>query len=187
MKVLFVGAHTDEEICFAGTMQKYENKFYVAFSTCGHPDLKKEFDASCDILDVCSVASTLTVRNFDGQAIADFLYEQQSKFDCLFTHSIHDIHPDHKIVAEQSLRVWKKSLITFIAPWNGAESPNYFIELTEAQLHNKIEALKCYKSQAHRPYMNEEFIRSWAIVNGIRAGVKYAESFKIERLINIGT
>jgi hypothetical protein len=88
MKALFVGAHTDEEICFAGSMQHYNNKFYVAFSTCGHPDLKKEFDASCDLLDVCSVASTLTVRSFDRQAIADFLYDQQKGFDCIFTHSV---------------------------------------------------------------------------------------------------
>jgi len=183
MKALFIGAHTDEEVCFAGTIQTYAAKFYVAFSTCGHTDLKKEFDAACDVLDVNSVASTLIVRSFNRQAIADFLYEQQLKFDCLFTHSVNDIHPDHKIVAEESIRVWKKSLFTYIGPWNGAEQSNYFVELSEAQLEKKIQALKCYKSQAHRPYMSEEFIRSQARYNGVRCGKLYAESFKIERLI----
>lgn len=184
MKVLFVGAHTDEEVCFAGAIQHYSGGcFYVAFSTCGHPDLNKEFRASCDILDVNAVSSTLTVRNFDRQSIADFLYEQQTSFDCLFTHSSNDPHPDHRIVGEESLRVWKKNLITYLAPWNGCHDENYFIELSQAQLDKKIQALSCYKSQAHRKYMDPEFIRSWARYTGIKAGVRYAEGFQIQRYI----
>lgn len=185
MKYLFIGAHTDEEICFAGAIQKYnDNCFYVAFSICGLPELKKEFNKSCGLLDVCSVASTLTVRAFDRQAIADFLYEQQKDFDCLFTHSISDIHPDHRIVAEESKRVWKKSLFTYLAPWNGNDNPNYYIEISEEHLEKKIKALSCYKSQSHRAYMSPDFIRSQAIYNGIKCGKRYAEAFRIEKLIN---
>jgi N-acetylglucosamine malate deacetylase 1 len=184
MKVLFVGAHTDEEICFAGAIQHYSNRFYVAFSTCGLPELSNEFRESCDILDINSVASTLTVRKFDRQAIADFLYDHQKKFDCLFTHSIDDVHPDHKIVAEESIRVWRKRLITYLAPWNGNEDPNYFIEITEQQLEKKILALKSYRSQSHRHYMNEDFIRSWARYNGGKIGKLYAEGFKLVRGID---
>jgi LmbE family N-acetylglucosaminyl deacetylase len=184
MKVLFVGAHTDEEICFAGAIQHYiGNCFYVAFSNCGLPELSKEFRASCDILDVNSVVSTLTVRNFDRQSIADFLYDQQKDFDCLFTHSANDVHPDHRIVGEESLRVWKKSLITYLAPWNGGEESNYFIELTGDQLEKKINALWCYRSQSHRPYMSSDFIRAQAVYNGIKCGKLYAEAFKVERLL----
>lgn len=185
MKYLFVGSHCDEEICFAGAIQKFNNNcFYVAFSTCGHPNLKKEFDQSCDILDVNSVASTLTVRSFDRQSIADFLYKEQESFDCLVTHSVKDVHPDHRIVAEESIRVWKKSLITYLAPWNGQHEENYFIGLSAQQLSKKIEALSCYKSQVHRKYMDADFITSQAIYNGIKCGKRYAEAFRIEKLIN---
>lgn len=184
MKVLFVGAHTDEELCFGGAIQHFNNGcFYVAFSSCGLPELEKEFRQSCDILDVNSVVYNLAVRKFNGQAVANFLYDQQKHFDCLFTHSVKDVHPDHRIVAEESLRVWKKSVITYMGAWNGNLDYNYFIELTDQQLEKKIQALACYKSQAHRPYMDPEFIRAQARYNGIKCGKLYAEAFKVERLI----
>lgn len=185
MNVLFIGAHTDEELCFAGTIQKHNNNcFYVAFSICGSQELKKEFDKSCAILDVVSVASTQLFRSFDRQQIADFLHEQQKDFDLLFTHSVNDVHPDHRIVAEESLRVWKKGLLTYLAPWNGHENSDYFVELSEEQLNRKIQALSCYKSQSQRKYMDPDFIRSWAIYNGIRCGKRFAEGFRVQRLIN---
>jgi LmbE family N-acetylglucosaminyl deacetylase len=81
------------------------------------------------------------------------------------------------------MRVWKKSIFTYLAPWNGNENPNYFVEITQQQLERKIEALACYRSQAHRPYMNADFIRAQARYNGIKCGKLYAEAFKIERLI----
>lgn len=185
MKALFIGAHTDEELCFAGAMQKYD-AHYVAFSHCGNPDLEIECEKSLDILGVKSrLIQDVTVREFHLSCqIPIFLYTLSREYDTVFTHSIIDRHPDHRFVARESKRIFNCNLFTYIGPWNGNEKPNYFIELSEQQLEKKIAALSCYKSQSHRPYMSPEFIRSQAIYNGVKCGKRYAEAFRIEKLIN---
>jgi hypothetical protein len=84
-------------------------------------------------------------------------------------------------VAEESLRVFNSSLFTYLAPWNGDFKPNYFVGI---DLYRKMEALKAYKSQSERAYMKPEFIHAAALYNGVKSGNSFAESFKIERLID---
>ena len=59
MKYLFIAAHTDEELCFAGTMLKLSEQghevIYIPQSTCGHPDLYSECIAASAILKVTRV------------------------------------------------------------------------------------------------------------------------------------
>lgn len=178
-KYLFLGGHTDEELCFAGTILKLIEKKHEIDYWAFHPGFTdlKEFFLSMEILG-CNgdVLNQDTLRN-----AGDFLYRIREKYDIVFTHSVIDRHPMHKMVGEESLRIFNQSLITYIGPWNGNEAPNYFVEISEEHLQKKIQALACYKSQAHRPYMNPDFIRSWAVYNGIKAGCKYAESFRIIR------
>lgn len=177
MKALFIGGHVDEELCFAGTLRTYKKPHYIVISngTSNH----EEFSASCDMLG-CSFEVSHTS---DPQRLADFFYSIRNNYDIVFTHSVNDKHPVHKMVAEASLRIFNQSLITYIGPWNGDESANYFVELTEEQLEKKIQAIACYKSQAHRPYMCPDFIRSWAVYNGMKCQKKYAEGFRVHRLV----
>ncbi len=46
-----------------------------------------------------------------------------------------------------------------------------------------MEALGQYKSQAHRPYANEDFIKSLVKVRGVQSGTEYAEVFELKRMI----
>jgi hypothetical protein len=62
--------------------------------------------------------------------------------------------------------------------------PNYFETVSEKELSAKIRALKLYKSQEKRRYMQEEFIRSLAVVRGVQSGNYLAEAFEIYRMIN---
>lgn len=185
MKYLFIGAHSDEEVCFAGTMIKLLNDRhqvdYMVFDYGTSND--KEFVDSCNLIGCCVHLMDDTPRK-DPQYIADWIYGLRIQYDIIFTHSINDRHPLHRIVAEETLRVVNGNLFTYVGPWNANENPNYFIELSEEHLEKKIAALSCYKSQSHRPYMNPDFIRSQAIYNGIKCGKRYAEAFRIEKLIN---
>lgn len=179
MRALFIGGHSDEELCFAGAMQHYNSPHYLIFNY-GTAEYS-EFSTSCYILD-CSYENS---HAKDPQGVADLLYSIRDKYDIVFTHSITDRHPLHRMVAEESLRVFNQSLLTYIGPWNGNEDPNHFIELTEEQLEKKITAMSCYKSQSHRKYMDPDFIRSWARYNGIKCGKLYAEGFKVVRLVQV--
>lgn len=177
MKALFIGGHVDEELCFAGTLRTYKKPHYIVVSngTSNHD----EFSASCNMLG-CSFEVSQTA---DPQRLADFFYSIRNNYDIVFTHSVNDRHPIHKMVAEASLRIFNQSLITYIGPWNGEEQANYFVELDRGDLEDKIQILSSYQSQAHRTYMQPDFIRSWARYNGIKCGKLYAEGFKVVRLV----
>ena len=53
----------------------------------------------------------------------------------------------------------------------------------EQDAQRKVEALAQYKSQAHRPYANEEFLRSQMRMRGVQVAQRYAEVFEVVRLV----
>jgi LmbE family N-acetylglucosaminyl deacetylase len=55
--------------------------------------------------------------------------------------------------------------------------------LSEENVKAKVEALAEYKSQAHRNYASENFIRSLATTRGVQVNTQYAEAFDILRWI----
>ena len=70
-------------------------------------------------------------------------------------------------------------------PWNNISfQTSCFYKLSDHNIDVKIEALKKYESQAHRPYSSEHFIKSLATVRGVQISTKYAETFEVIRWIN---
>lgn len=191
MTNLFMVAHVDDaEISCAGLIQKLRSKCdHVKVISLSHVysniSLLDEFIHSMNLLDAEYRTYNVETRRFNANQnyISDIIYDMVKGYDNVYTHDCSDRHDDHRVVAEQVRRLYNGNLYTFITPLNGNECPNYFAELLEAQLENKIEALACYKSQAHRAYMNPDFIRAQARYNGIKCGKLYAEGFKVERLI----
>ena len=55
--------------------------------------------------------------------------------------------------------------------------------LEDKYIDIKVNALKEYKSQAHRSYANENFIKSLARTRGVQIGSNYAEVFEVVRYI----
>jgi N-acetylglucosamine malate deacetylase 1 len=189
MKYLFIGAHVDDcELCCGGTMAKLIDQGHaincLALTYCDQDSILEEYKKASEILGINYCFESFDVRCFDQQSvfIADALLAFKN-YDFVFTHSVNCRHPDHRTVAQESIRIFNCSLVTFIQPWNGQQEENYFVEISEEQLEKKIQALACYRSQHHRQYMNENFIRSQAIYNGIKCGKKYAEAFRIEKMI----
>lgn len=189
MKYLFIGAHPDDtDLSCGGTMAKLSEEGHkvrsIALSMC-NAALLDEFPSAAKILGVKESIHNFTVRTIHTQRgqLADCFFQRRDRYDFVFTHSLIDRHLDHRTVAEESIRIFNKNLISYMQPLNGNEEPNYFVEISEEQLEKKISAILCYKSQLHRPYMNRDFIRSLAIVNGIKCGKLYAEGFKVVRLV----
>lgn len=171
----------DEEVCFGGTIikliQQGHSVEYLATSHGTSND--REFIKSCEIMGC-------TFHFYEpesAQELANYLFKMRNDFDFVFTHSVNDRHPLHRMVAEESRRIFNGNLITYLAAWNGQHTENFFVELTGEQLEKKISALWCYRSQAHRKYMDSDFIRSQAVYQGLRCGKKYAEAYQIHRMI----
>ena len=84
------------------------------------------------------------------------------------------------------MRAFKNSnLLGYERPWNNTMFyPTYFIPVNEEELSKKIKALKEYKTQAKRNYMDPEFTRSLARVRGVQCNSNFAEAFEVYKMIH---
>lgn len=204
-KVLILAPHTDDgEFGCGGTINKLISEgndvYYAAFSACQQSVLP-QFPSDILITEVKAATRKLGIKpenlflfdyevrtfNYRRQDILDDLIKlrQSIRPDIIFLPSLNDIHQDHRTIAEEGLRAFKfNTILAYEMPWNNITfTTSSFVILDESHIHTKVEALQEYKSQAHRPYANEEFIRSMAITRGVQIGRKYAEAFDILRLI----
>ena len=204
-KILILAPHTDDaEFGCGATIAKLiengNNVFCVAFSACKQSVLK-EFPSDILITEVKSASKKLGIKkenlilfdydvrtfNFRRQDILDDIIMLKKKInpDVVFIPSLNDIHQDHSTVANEAFRAFKfSSILCYELPWNNISfNTGCFINLDENHLLKKINALKEFKSQAHRTYVGEEFIRSLAIVRGVQVNKKYAECFEVLRWI----
>lgn len=203
--ILILAPHTDDgEFGCGGTINKLieegNDVYYAAFSACQQSVLK-DFPSDILITEVKAATEVLGIKkenlilfdydvrtfNYRRQDILDDLIKLRTDInpDVVFIPALTDIHQDHKTIAEEGLRAFKsKTLLSYEMPWNNITfSTSSFSILSEDNINTKVEALKKYKSQAHRPYANENFIKSLATTRGVQIGTRYAETFEVVRII----
>jgi len=204
-RTLVLAPHTDDgEFGCGGTISRLcENGsevFYAAFSACRQSVLK-EFPEDILITEVKAATKELWIAPsnlilFDYQ-VRTFNYRRQEilediiklkndiKPDLVFIPSVNDIHQDHFIISNEGVRAFKLStLLSYELPWNNFSfTTSCFFKLSQANIEAKLRALRCYKSQQHKPYANDDFIKSLATVRGIQIGTEYAEVFEVIRMV----
>jgi LmbE family N-acetylglucosaminyl deacetylase len=204
-RVLVLAPHTDDgELGCGSTIHKFIKEgadvYYAAFSICTRSlpagmdplTLEREVKAATKILGIKPenlILFDYDVRHFPAnrQPILEEMVKinREVKPDLVLLPNSNDIHQDHKVIADEGLRAFKQTtLLGYELPWNSLTfTTSCFIKLEEAHVAKKIEALKEYKSQAHRTYLNEAFIRGWALTRGTQVGSEFAEAFEVIRLI----
>jgi len=205
-RVLVLAPHTDDgEFGCGGTIARFIKEgvevHYVAFSACEQSVLP-QFPSDILITEVAEATNVLGIKkdklhllkyevrtfNYNRQAILDDIIKFRNKIkpDLVFIPSVNDIHQDHSTIANEAIRAFKFcNILCYEMPWNNFNfATTSFMLLSEEHINIKIEALKKYKSQEHRTYANEEFIRSLASVRGVQVGQRYAEVFEVIRLIS---
>lgn len=204
-RVLVLAPHTDDgELGCGGTIARYcregREVYYVAFSICTRslpeglaPDtLAKEVAAATKVLGIPS--ENLILYDYDVRRFKEFRQDileemvkigRQLKPDLVFVPSPTDIHQDHQVISEEGLRAFKNTTVLgYEMPWNNLSfNTRSFSILSDEDVTTKVEALKAYKSQAHRSYINENFIRSLATTRGVQIGATWAEAFEVIRFI----
>lgn len=204
-KVLVLSPHTDDgEFGCGGTIHQLIESgaelYYVAFSACQQSVLS-EFPEDILITEVKKATLTLGVKpenlillnydvrtfNYRRQEILDDILniKERIKPDLVIMPSVNDIHQDHYTIAFEGIRAFKNcTILCYEMPWNNFTfNTTCFFPLSEENLAGKMNALACYLSQAHRPYANEEFIRSLARTRGVQINTQYAEVFEVIRWI----
>mgnify|MGYP000436355541 CR=1 FL=1 len=110
---------------------------------------------------------------------------QAEKISLCYALSSTDTHQDHQVIHSEGLRAFKNSTVLgYEMPWNNTVfTSNTFIKLGKENIEKKLDALKAYKSQENRKYLNREFIMGLAKVRGVQAATEYAEAFEAIRII----
>lgn len=204
-RVVILAPHTDDgEFGCGGTIAKLieakKEVYYVAFSACKQSVLP-QFAEDILITEVQSATQNLGIPrqnlilhdfpvrtfNFNRQDILQILINLKKDLnpDAVFMPALNDLHQDHQTVATEGLRAFKfSSIFCYEIPWNNISfNTSCFIHLEQHHLELKVKALQSYKSQAHRNYASEDFIRSLARTRGVQAGGQFAETFEVIRLI----
>ena len=204
-RVLILAPHTDDgEFGCGGTIAKLigdgHDVYYAAFSACQQSVLP-QFPSDILITEVKAATAVLGIKpenlvlfdydvrtfGYHRQEILDDMIRMRKDInpDLIFMPDLADVHQDHQTVATEGLRAFKfKSILSYELPWNNLSfSTSCFVHLDEQYIQTKVRALAEYKSQAHRPYSDEDFLRSVARTRGVQIGTHYAEAFSIVRWI----
>lgn len=203
--VYILAPHTDDgELGAGGTISKLiesgANVYYFAFSTAeqsvpeGFPKdiLKKEVVQATSKLGIKEenvIIYNYEVRklNYVRQEILESLimHRQDLNPDLVLMPSLNDIHQDHSTIGQEGLRAFKNTTILgYELIWNNLTfDTTSFVKLEKKHIQAKCDALKEYKSQGIRDYMDEEFIFALAKTRGVQIGTQYAESFEVIRWV----
>jgi N-acetylglucosamine malate deacetylase 1 len=204
-KILVLAPHTDDgEFGCGGSIAKFIEEgldvYYAAFSAC-ELSVPKEFPPDILIREVKEATGILGIKpenlilfkynvrtfNYNRQDILQDMIGLRDSInpDLVIMPALEDIHQDHFTVAQEGLRAFKfTSIISYELPWNNLTfETSSFVLLQERHIQKKTEALGKYKSQAKRPYSNEEFIRSLARTRGVQINAQFAETFEVVRWI----
>ncbi len=204
-KIVVLAPHTDDgELGCGATIAKILDEgasvYYVALSTAeqsvpeGFPKNRLEIEVKEATRALGIPESNLFIfkhevrkLNYVRQEILEGLVEIRNNIqpDIVFLPSSKDIHQDHLTVMQEGIRAFKYSTILgYELIWNNLSfETDCFIKITQAQLDRKIAALKCYKTQEGKAYMDPKFITSLATVRGTQIGSEYAEAFELIRWI----
>ena len=202
-RALFVAPHTDDvELGCGATLarcvEECETVNVVVFSTAveslpegSSPDrLKVEFLKSMEEYaipaDRVHVFDFQVRRlNYSRQEVLEELVRLRKTLDptIIFTPSGGDVHQDHQVVHNESLRAFKAvTMLGYELPWNHFHfETRVFVKVSEQHLETKLRALQAYESQMekNKGYFDTEFIKGLARVRGIQQGVPYSEAFEL--------
>lgn len=203
--VLVLAPHTDDaELGCGGTISKLLRLgcrvSYLVFSSADE-SLPEGFPPGTTVMEQVQAGCRLgveksnihiadyPVRNFTNyrQDILQDMIDLRDRFDfdLVLLPSSGDVHQDHSVVAQEGVRAFKSvSILGYELPWNNFETKNTcVVKLDAVDVAAKIHSLSCFKSQANRSYMNEDFTRSSAVYKGVSVGSKFAEVHEVVRWV----
>ena len=205
-KYLFLGAHPDDiELGAGGTLAKAIQSnvecHVIIFSDC-HQSLESSInDSKRIVFESISALSILgvekkyiqflefPVRNFPKyrQEILQHLIDRARSQDYsrVYVPSFSDIHQDHHVVCEESLRAFKFcTVLGYELPWNVYKGQaSYFNCLDLKYVELKKLALREFYSQKARFYSGDENVETILKFRGLQIHTPHAEAFEILRWI----
>lgn len=123
----------------------------------------------------------------ERQEILEYLYQLNKQFlpDIVFAHTSADLHQDHGVVTQESMRAFRGTSIFGYDVIRSSHGffPNFLVEVTESDVDKKIAALNAYSTYKDLYYFSDNLTRSILIKNGAIAERPYAEGFDIMKIV----
>ena len=199
--VLAVGAHPDDiELGSGGTIYKAVQggaRVIALYMTRGGKttDTNVRMRESTEAMHVLGVEE-IHFENFPDTEIPDSFetvncleqYAIKYQPDIVLTHSVNDIHQDHRRVGWLAMASFRNipKVLAFETPRvrPAAFLPNYFVNITGC-VDKKWEALRCHVSQNEKRYLAYESTVHLSSFRGSQAGVAAAEAFEVVKYLEM--
>ena len=192
-KILVLSPHTDDaELGCGGSIARWVDEgrgvYCIAFSR-GTADISEPCDAMASLGPLSPAILQYETHSFleHRQSILDAMIQMRDAInpDTVLIPSSGDIHQDHQMIHQEAIRAFRQcTILGYELPWNLLITDStMLVSISEDQLQRKLDAIKCYKSQAEKAYTDPGFIEGLAIVRGVQAGTCYAEGFEVVRQV----
>jgi len=199
-RILFLGAHPDDiELGCGALIHQVVSQSEVLCVTLSdnqkNPLLTNVVDEHRRSMAVLGVregsvaVGQFTTRLFHEarQEILEYFLKLRRDFrpDMIFVHSKADIHQDHNTMTDEALRAFRGiTLLGFdVVRSSYGFFPHFLVEVSEANVNAKLEALAQYQTYADRYYFNPELLRATMVRHGALAERPFAEGFDILRIV----
>jgi LmbE family N-acetylglucosaminyl deacetylase len=195
LRILAVGAHPDDiEIGAGGTLlslaaTRPELRAHVVVLT-GSPDRQDEARNAADAFLPTAKLSVELHQLSEGRLpahwerikdVLETVAREGGPPDIIFAPSAKDAHQDHRTVAEIVPTVFRDSLYLAyeIPKWDGdMQQPSVYVPLSVEAAQLKVELLhKCFPSQTHRDWWDDNVFLGLARLRGIECRAPFAEAF----------
>ena len=134
------------------------------------------------------VLGPFTTRIFPDsrQEILEYFLNLRRDFnpDLIFVHSKQDVHQDHNVATDESLRAFRGITVLGFDVVRSSYGffPHFLAEVSEADVNAKIQALSQYETYSDKYYFNRDLTRSIMVRHGALAERPFAEGFDILRI-----
>lgn len=202
LRVLCLGAHSDDlEIGCGGTMLWLARRYApltVDWVVLCADDAVRRAEAEAGAAAILAGAAERHVRferfrdgffPFLGAEIKEYFAAlgRDVAPDLVLTHQRHDLHQDHRLVAELTWQTFRRTLVLEyeIPKWDGdLGTPSVYVPLPEDVVEAKLRILAdTFASQRTKPWFHPETFRGLLRIRGVEAGVPYAEAFYGRKLV----
>lgn len=176
MNILAIGAHPDDiELGCGGVVLKAVREGHNVYmytltrgAASGDPQERtRELVTSAHYIGI----KKLWIDNFDDtkltisseliNSIEDYITESHA--DIVFTHSLFDIHHDHKAIAASVLEAGRfvPNILAYEIPLTKDFKPQVFYDISDV-VEEKVKLIKLFKSQRDKIYLKANAIRGLA-------------------------